>query len=205
MKAKEVLKILGITRQTLYNYLKRGKVSIKAKYNKNFYEYDDDSVYALIGQKQIKNDRKIVSYSRVSTQNQKEQLKEQTIRIYDSCISRGLTLNKQYEEIKSVMSGDRPKLQELIREVITGNIELVVIENKDRLVRFGFDILEQIFKYYNTKILVLNDSLENKTYEQELTDDLIFIIHYFTMKSYSHRRKLNKIRKELEKSINKSI
>ena len=205
MKAKEVLKILGITRQTLYNYLKQGKVSIKAKYNKNFYEYDDDSVYALIGQKQIKNDRKIVSYSRVSTQNQKEQLKEQTIRIYDSCISRGLTLNKQYEEIKSDMSGDRPKLQELIREVITGNIELVVIENKDRLVRFGFDILEQIFKYYNTKILVLNDSLENKTYEQELTDDLISIIHYFTMKSYSHRRKLNKIRKELEKSINKSI
>lgn len=205
MKAKEVLKILGITRQTLYNYLKQGKVSIKAKYNKNFYEYDDDSVYALIGQKQIKNDRKIVSYSRVSTQNQKEQLKEQTIRIYDSCISRGLTLNKQYEEIKSGMSGDRPKLQELIREVITGNIELVVIENKDRLVRFGFDILEQIFKYYNTKILVLNDSLENKTYEQELTDDLISIIHYFTMKSYSHRRKLNKIRKELEKSINKSI
>ena len=205
MKAKEVLKILGITRQTLYNYLKQGKVSIKAKYNKNFYEYDDDSVYALIGQKQIKSDRKIVSYSRVSTQNQKEQLKEQTIRIYDSCISRGLTLNKQYEEIKSGMSGDRPKLQELIREVITGNIELVVIENKDRLVRFGFDILEQIFKYYNTKILVLNDSLENKTYEQELTDDLISIIHYFTMKSYSHRRKLNKIRKELEKSINKSI
>ena len=201
MKAKEVLKILGITRQTLYNYLKQGKVSIKAKYNKNFYEYDDDSVYALIGQKQIKNDRKIVSYSRVSTQNQKEQLKEQTIRIYDSCISRGLTLNKQYEEIKSGMSGDRPKLQELIREVITGNIELVVIENKDRLVRFGFDILEQIFKYYNTKILVLNDSLENKTYEQELTDDLISIIHYFTIKSYSHRRKLNKIRKELEKSI----
>lgn len=205
MKAKEVLKILGITRQTLYNYLKQGKVSIKAKYNKNFYEYDDDSVYALIGQKQIKNDRKIVSYSRVSTQNQKEQLKEQTIRIYDSCISRGLTLNKQYEEIKSGMSDDRPKLQELIREVITGNIELVVIENKDRLVRFGFDILEQIFKYYNTKILVLNDSLENKTYEQELTDDLISIIHYFTMKSCSHRRKLNKIRKELEKSINKSI
>lgn len=203
MKAKEVLKILGITRQTLYNYLKQGKVSIKAKYNKNFYEYDDDSVYALIGQKQVKNDRKIVSYSRVSTQNQKEQLKEQTIRIYDSCISRGLTVNKQYEEIKSGMSGDRPKLQELIREVITGNIELVVIENKDRLVRFGFDILEQIFKYYNTKILVLNDSLENKTYEQELTDDLISIIHYFTMKSYSHRRKLNKIRKELEKVYKK--
>ena len=79
---------------------------------------------------------------------------------------------------------------------------MVVIENKDRLVRFGYEILEQIFKYFGCTILVLNDVLENKTYEQELTDDLISIIHYFTMKSYSHRRKLNKIRKELENNEN---
>ena len=56
--------------------------------------------------------------------------------------------------------------------------------------------------YFGTRILVLNDSLDNRTYEQELTEDLISIIHYFAMKSYSHRRKLNKIRKELEKKIN---
>ena len=37
-----------------------------------------------------------------------------------------------------------------------------------------------------------------KTYEQELTEDLISIVHHFSMKSYSHRRKLNKIRKDLE-------
>ena len=45
---------------------------------------------------------------------------------------------------------------------------------------------------------LLNDTMSNKSYEQELTEDLISIIHYFSMKSYSHRRKLNKIRKELE-------
>ena len=56
------------------------------------------------------------------------------------------------------------------------------------------------FKYFGTSILVLNNDEFNKTYEQELTDDLIAIIHYFSMKSYSHRRKLNKLRKELELS-----
>lgn len=45
---------------------------------------------------------------------------------------------------------------------------------------------------------LLNDIVSNKSYGQELTDDLISIIHYFSMKSYSHRRKLNKIRKEIE-------
>jgi len=82
--------------------------------------------------------------------------------------------------------------------VIQNDVELIVIENKDRLIRFGYSTLESIFKYFGTKILVLNDTIENKSFEQELTDDLISIIHYFTMKSYSHRRKLNKLRKDLE-------
>lgn len=58
-------------------------------------------------------------------------------------------------------------------------------------------MLEKFFKYFGCFILVLNE-LENKTYEQKLADDLITIVYYFTMKSYLYRRKLNKIKKELE-------
>lgn len=202
MKSNKVLKILGITRQTLCRYVKEGKVKVKARISEKFYEYDDDSVYALIGEKTDKKNKHIVSYARVSTQNQKEQLIEQNTRIYNSCISRGLVLEKQYSDIKSGMSSDRNDFQEIIRRIISNEISILVIENKDRLIRFGYETLEQIFKYFGCQILVLNDVLENKTYEQELTDDLISIIHYFTMKSYSHRRKLNKIRKELEKNEN---
>lgn len=102
------------------------------------------------------------------------------------------------------MTSDRKEFQDVIRMIIQGEVELLVLENKDRLVRFGYEILEQIFKYFGCKILVLNDILENKTYEQELTEDLISIIHYFTMKNYSHRRKLNKLRKEIENNSEKS-
>lgn len=59
-------------------------------------------------------------------------------------------------------------------------------------------------KFLYVNINVLNDEVENKSYEQELTDDLISVIHYFTMKSYLHRRKLNKFRKELEKNEKES-
>ena len=96
------------------------------------------------------------------------------------------------------MSFDRSGFDRLCQEIIQGNVRLVAIENKDRLVRFGFEMFEKFFKYFGTSILVLNNDEFNKTYEQELTDDLIAIIHYFSMKSYSHRRKLNKLRKELE-------
>ena len=204
MKAKEVLKLLGITQQTLWNWSKSGKIKVVSKLSRTYNEYDDDSVYALIGQKSKKKNRLVISYTRVSTQKQKKQLDEQNQRIYDSCISRGLKLDKQFSDIKSGMSSDRKDFQEILRLIIQGEVELLIIENKDRLVRFGYEILEQIFKYFGTKILVLNDILENKTYEQELTEDLISIIHYFTMKNYSHRRKLNKLRKELENNNEKS-
>lgn len=197
MKSKEVLKILGVTRTTLTKYVKEGTIKV-TKMKNGYYNYDDDSVYAFIGLKKKKHDSKIISYARVSTQNQKEQLKAQSNRIYESCISKGIVLDEQIEDIKSGMSFDRKGFDKLCQEVIRGNVEMIVIENKDRLMCFGYEMFEKFFRYFGTKILVLNDEISNKSYEQELTDDLISIINYFSMKSYSHRRKLNKLRKELE-------
>ena len=63
--------------------------------------------------------------------------------------------------------------------------------------RFGFELIKMLFEKYGTNIIILSDE-PNKTYEQELTDDLISIIHYYSMKSYSHRRKLNNAEKALK-------
>lgn len=200
MKANEVMRLLNIkSRNTLSKYVKEGLIKVRIN-SKGRYIYEDDSVYQFIGLKKEKKDKINISYSRVSTPTQKNQLKDQTKRIYESCISKGIRLDLQLEDIKSGMSSDRKAFQELIQKVIKGEVDLVVVENKDRLIRFNFDLLESIFKYFGTRIIVLNDTLDNKSYEQELTDDLISIIHYFSMKSYSHRRKLNKIRKELEEN-----
>lgn len=197
MKAKDVMKILGITRTSLHNYITRGWIQYEVMPN-GYYNYNDDDVYAFIGNKKQKKNKKIISYSRVSTQNQKAQLKDQTQRIYESCVSRGIQLDEQIEDIKSGMSFDRKGFQKLCEMVIQNEVELIVVENKDRLMRLGFESFEGMFRYFGTKILVLSEEVQNKTYEQELSEDLISIIHYFSMKSYSHRRKLNKIRKELE-------
>lgn len=197
MKAKEVMQRLGITRVTLCCYLKDGRLRATKMANGR-YDYDEDSVYEFLGRKHIKKNKVNVSYSRVSTPYQKDQLKDQTLRIYNSCISRRIQLDEQIEDIKSGMDCNRKGFQQLIERVIKGEIGLVVVENKDRLTRFNFDTLELIFKYFGTQIVVLNDSLDNKTYEQELTEDLISIINYFATKSYTHRKKLNKIRRELE-------
>ena len=197
MKANEVLKLLNITRPTLCSYVKKGYIKA-IKTPTGVYNYDEDSVLAFIGLKKSRKNTKIISYTRVSTQGQKSQLTEQTNRVYNYCMNKGIDLTEQITDIKSGMSFDRKGFQQLCREVIQGHVQLVLLENKDRLVRFGYEIIEGLFKYFGTTILVINDEVSNKTYEQELTEDLISIIHYFTTKSYSHRRKLNKLKRELE-------
>ena len=135
-------------------------------------------------------------YSRVSNPPQKYLL-EQEKRIINFCTSKGIEISKTFKDIKSGMNFDRKEFNEMISEVVKGNIGSIVIENKDRLSRFGFDLFERFCSYFGTKIIIAND-ISEKSYEQELTEDLLSIIHCFSMKSYSHRRKLNKIKKELE-------
>ena len=195
MKAHEVKKILNITQPTLSKYVKDNRIRV-VKINKYHYIYNDDDIYKMIGIKKEKKQKINVSYSRISNKRN-EDLKEQSQRIYNYCVNKGISIDIQYEDTKSGMNFDRIQFNQLIESVIKGEIELLIIENKDRLVRFGFELLENIFKYFGTKILVINDKLLDKTQEQELTDDLLSIIHYFSMKSYSNRRKLNKMKKEL--------
>ena len=195
MKAKDVLKILNITRPTLTKYIKENKIKVDSVIN-GHYVYNDASVYSLIGLKKEKQNRLNVIYARVSNPP-KKYLDEQLKRLINFCSEKGITVDKEYFDIKSGMNFERDQFKDLIQEIVKGNIELIVIENKDRLCRFGFDLFNEFCKYFKTKIIVVND-LSEKNFEQELTEDLISIIHYFSMKSYSHRRKLNKIKKELE-------
>lgn len=200
MKAREVLKILKITRPTLSKYVKTGQIKVLAT-NNGQHVYDDKSVYAFIGLKNKKTKRINVIYSRVSNPP-KKYAEEQANRVLNFCTNSGIQVDKQILDVKSGMNFQRDGLSELIQMIVKSEVELIVVENKDRLCRFGFELFEQFCKYYKTKILVVND-LSEKSYEQELTEDLISIIHYFSMKSYSYRRKLNKLQRDIETKVNK--
>jgi len=197
MKSKEVKKILNITQQTLHNYVHAGKIR-HVVLNSYHYEYNEDDVYGLIGMRRNGREKINITYSRVSLSKQKNDLKSQTKRLYDFCLSKGITISEQLEDIKSGMNfKDRKSFNELTKKIVSGCVETVVVENKDRLCRFGFDLFESFCKYFGTNIIIASE-VENKSYEQELTEDLVSIIHYFSMRSYAHRAKLNRLRNELK-------
>lgn len=190
MKAREAINILGVTQRTLNNYIKKGLIKY-VEINKKHYIYNDEDVYRLANRE--KKERCNVTYSRVSLHKQKNDLESQKERLYNFSLSNGYKLDKQYSDVKSGMNFDRKGFDEMIDRIMNYEIKYVIIENKDRLARFGFDLFKKLCRKFGTEIIVISD-IENKTYEQELVDDMLSIIHHFSMKSYSNRIKINKLK-----------
>src|SRR5574343_572598 len=106
MKIKEVKRILGVTNRTDNTYIKSGQLRYP-EINTNHYIYNDDDVYALVGE--VKTNKKIVTYGRVSSSKQKEDLISQNKHLYDFAISNGYKLDKQYFDVKSGMDFNNRK------------------------------------------------------------------------------------------------
>ncbi|WQZ08462.1 IS607 family transposase [Helicobacter pylori] len=198
MKSKEVLKILKISRVTLWKYVKSGKIRVKQEPN-GYYIYNDSDVYSLAG---IEDGRLNVVYARVSTQKQKQDLKNQI----ENCISfinaKGISVDSIYSDIKSGMSLDRKGFMELLNAVMAFKIKAVYISYKDRLARLSYELVEKLFSDYGTKIVIINQC-ESISLEQELFEDIMQTIHSFSMKMYSKHRIAKKLL--LESKVNPAL
>lgn len=192
MKAYKVLKILKITRPTLSSYVKKGKIKTTTNPN-GFYDYDDDSVYNLIG---VKN-RDVVVYGRVSTQKQKDSLNTQINDIVSYANSNGYNVTKIYKDIASGLHFDRKEFKLLLNDVINHKIKIVIISHKDRLSRISFDMWKELFNEFNCSIIVINDVEDD---DKGIFADIISLLHCFAMKMYSKRRKrkIEIIKEDLE-------
>ena len=198
MKADKVLKLLKISRVTLCNYAKTGKIKA-TKLPSGHYDYDIDSVYELLG-KRNKTKRVNVLYCRVSTPKQKKDLENQKKTLEEFCAKNGLTISNVYEDIGSGINFDRKGLSELIFKVINHEVSKVIITYKDRLSRISFDLFKNLFEEFNCEIVVLNEIDDAKIIEKEIFKEIVDMIHCFSMRLYSSRRKekLKLVEKQLK-------
>jgi len=188
LSAKEVKEKYKITNQTLYNWRKKGQIKFNVLPSGRYMYYPLDSA---------KNERKNVIYARVSSTKQKNDLERQIQTIQSFVVSNGYKVDEIFSDIASGMNDERKSLNSLMDLVFKGEVETIFISYKDRLSRFGFNYFERIFSKFGTKIEVLNSTRE-EDFQSELTQDLISIIHHFSMKMYSSRRKKLK---EFEKNL----
>lgn len=194
--AKEAKNILKINATTLKSWKDKGILSYKKLSDKKIL-YDIDSV---LNNSDMVDNRLNVIYARVSNTKQHNDLLNQIELVKSYCITNGIKISKVYQDIASGMNENRKDFNILINDVISGKIKNIYISFKDRLTRFGFDYFKNLFQKYNVNIIILDELEEsNKTFQDELTEDLISIIHNFSMKLYSNRRKkLKEIEKILE-------
>ena len=195
--AKEAKNILKINATTLKSWKDKGILSYKKLSDKKIL-YDIDSI---LNDSDIVDNRLNVIYARVSNTKQHNDLLNQIELVKSYCITNGIKISKVYQDIASGMNENRKDFNILINDVISGKIKNIYISFKDRLTRFGFDYFKNLFQKYNVNIIILDELEEsNKTFQDELTEDLISIIHHFSIKLDSNRRKkLKEIEKILEK------
>lgn len=199
MKSKEVLKILNITRQTLTSYVKNGKVKVIVKPN-GFYDYDENDVYSLIG---IIGERESVIYCRVSTPKQKQDLVNQEALLSAYCAKKGVIVNDRFIDIGSGINYDRKEFNRLLDKIMEYRVKAIYISYKDRLSRISFDLFSKLFLQFGCHIIVINDTENKQTIEQEIFSEIISLLHCFSMKMYSSRRKkkLELIKEDLKNEI----
>lgn len=196
MKAKEVLKLLKITRPTLSKYVKNKKIKVKTLHNGQ-YIYDRDDVFSLMRKDNI---RMNVIYARVSSSNQKKDLDNQLNVLRQFCYNNGICISKEYSDISSGLNLERNNFSKLLNDVIDFKIQKIFITYKDRLTRLSYNIIKDLFSKFGCEIIVLNEIDNSKQIEKEIFEEIITLLHYFSMKMYSNRRKekLNLISKELK-------
>ena len=178
LTSKQFREKYNISPQYLYALKKNGKVKTKPFLGSQVLILDPES---------SDSDKSVCIYARVSTPKQKADLENQIKFLRQYLVSKGLNPEYVYSDIASGMNEDRKGLNEMMSDIISGKISKVVISHKDRLTRFGFGYLKTIFSRYNTEIEIVNLE-DEKSFQDELSEDLIAIIHHFSMKFYGKRK-----------------
>ena len=178
LTSKQFREKYNISPQYLYALKKNGKVKTKPFLG---------SQVLILDPGLSDSDKSVCIYARVSTPKQKTDLENQIKFLRQYLVSKGLNPEYVYSDIASGMNEDRKGLNEMMSNIISGKISKVVISHKDRLTRFGFGYLKTIFSRYNTEIEIVNLE-DEKSFQDELSEDLIAIIHHFSMKFHGKRK-----------------
>ena len=194
-KPKDFAELLGVSVKTLQRWDRDGILKAnRTPTDRRYYTYDQ---YLRFKGIQTENDiRDTVIYARVSTRNQKDDLQNQVEFLKQFCNAKGIIVNQCVEDFGSGLNYNRKKWNKLLDEVMANKIKTIVISNKDRFIRFGYDWFEKFCEKFNTKIIIVNN--ETLSPNEELVQDIISILHVFSCRLYGLRKYKNQIKEDEE-------
>lgn len=197
----EMAEKLGVSIKTLQRWDNAGKLPARRTPSNQRY-YTEDQYLDYIGMPVEKPHRKVVAYARVSSRNQRDDLKHQIDFIRTFANARGVILDECIEDIGSGLNYKRPKWNELLQAIMRDEVATIYVTYKDRFIRFGFEWFENLCKQHQTEIVVLNH--EETSPDKELVEDLTSIVDAFSGRLYG-LRKYKKAIKEDKGVLNREV
>ena len=182
MKLSDWAKKEGVAYLTAYRWFKDGNLPCNARQTKTGTILVEDAPAVT-----TRRDRTVI-YCRVSNHSRKDEIQYQVDRCEEFCRARGHVVDRVYKEIASGMNDER----KIFWEMIEADPTRIVVENKDRLTRFGFNYLERLLAKRGCVIEVMN---RDKIDETDLIKDMIAIVTSFCCRLYGARRGQNKAKK----------
>ena len=180
---------LGVHRDTLRRWEREGKIEPVERTTGGERRYDLAKLRHL-APRLAPSDRVTVAYARVSTAGQRDDLARQEGMLESFCAANGWT----YELISDIGSGlnyNKRGLRQLISRICTGDVGRLVVTHKDRLLRFGSELVFALCEHFGTEVVVINAS-EDTTFEEDLATDVIEIVTVFSARLYGSRSHKNK-------------
>lgn len=198
--------LLGVTIQTIRNWDKQGllkpdditkggqrryKLETLKNINKNI-KFNTDNL-------------KTIAYARVSSHDQKDDLIRQVQVLELYCAKAGFN----YEVIQDLGSGMnyyKKGLTKLLNLILDGKVKRLVLTHKDRLLRFGTELVFAICEAKEVEVIIINKGDENIKFEEELAKDVLEIITVFSARLYGSRSKKNKkLLDDMQEVVNNNV
>jgi len=151
--------------------------------------YDLAKVRESLGLAGPAAEAKTIAYARVSSHDQKEQLASQALRLERHCAAQGWYNAEVVTDLGSGLNYKKKGLLKL-RETLLRRVARIVIVTKDRLLRFGSELLFNICDVFDVEVVVL-DAKADISREQQLTEDLVEILTVFSSRLYGSRSRKN--------------
>lgn len=189
-------KLIGKTSQTLREWDKKDILKPHHVAPTGYRYYSQEQLNHFLGIKGIKvKTKKVIGYCRVSSHKQKDDLERQIENVKTYMIAKGYSFDV-ITDIGSGINYNKKGLNQLIDMITNSEVEKVVVLYKDRLIRFGYELIENLCEKYGTTIEIIDNS--EKAEEQELVEDLIQIVTVFSCRLQGKRAdKAKKMIKEL--------
>lgn len=184
----EAAKVLGVSICTLRRWEQEGKL-IPERTKGGHRRYDLSKLRPEQFHQADDGNRITIAYARVSSHDQKADLERQKQVLELYCAQQGWTF-EIVADLGSGMNYHKKGLQRLLNEVIAGNVGRLVITHKDRLLRFGAELVFAICEAKNVEVVILNKG-EDTTFEEDLAKDVLEIITVFSARLYGSRSRKN--------------